>query len=170
MMCWRLQFALAVTLFMLFACNTHAADAISTREARALSPAVAKVSFQRAVTTALLRECGQHYPRLKPAAEQATTNWLHANRNVLSKADNLQQRLLQSIQQAQSRLTAETFALDIDQAVNQNVTQLKQNLAAYPRQQQHMLCNHLILAVNAGEWDVQRKQVEAFAIVQNYHE
>ena len=165
----RVRCILAIVVSILLVETSRAADAISANQARELSPAVAKVLLQRAMTTALLHECGLHFPRLQPAAERANTHWLQANQAVLHKADSLRQRLAQSLQQQQSRIAAEKFAQDIDQAVAQSVQHLTQSLAAYPPPQQRKVCNHLILAVNAGEWDVQHKQAEAFSIVQNYH-
>lgn len=165
----RLLLPLVVCALGLLASNVSAAEAISETQARQLVPAVAKVLLQRASTTALLHYCGQHYPRLESPAEHATTHWLHANQQVLTKADSIREQLLQSIRQEQSRFSAEKFALDIDKLVEQSVQHFEQALAAYSPAQQHKVCNHLILSVNSGEWDVQHKQAKAFTILQNYH-
>ena len=164
-----LNLPILVCALAFLAGGVNAAQSISESQARALAPAVAKVLLQRASTNTLLRDCGQRYPQLKLAAGHATTHWLQANRQVLGKADSLRERLLQSIKQQRSRFAAEKFGLDIDLAVQQSVQHVEHALAAYPPPQQRALCNHLIFAVNAGEWDVQYKQAEAFAIVQSYH-
>jgi hypothetical protein len=148
--------------------HVNAAKPISDTLARKLAPAVAKILLQRASTTALLHDCGQHYPRLAPATERAMAHWLSANQTILRKADTLRDQLWQSLKQEQSRFTAEKYALDIDKLIQQNVQHVEHTLAAYPPQQQRALCNHLILAVNAGDWDIQHKQANAFTILQNY--
>lgn len=165
----RLLVPLVLCALGLFASLVSAAEAISDARARQLAPAVAKVLLQRASTTALLHSCGHHYPRLASPAEHATSHWLHANQQVLSKADSIREQLLQSIRQEQSRFSAEKFGLDIDKLVAQSVQHFEQALAAYSPAQQHAVCNHLILSVNSGEWDVQHKQAKAFTILQNYH-
>ena len=164
-----LNLPILVCALAFLAGGVNAAQSISDHQARELAPAVAKVLLQRASTNALLHDCGQRYPQLKLAAGHATTHWLQANRQVLGKTDSLRARLLQSIKQNRSRFAAEKFGLDIELAVQQSVRHIEHALAAYPPQQQHALCNHLILSVNAGDWDVQHKQAEAFAIVQSYH-
>jgi hypothetical protein len=165
---WGLR-GVCVCVFGVLPLTAVSGEPISERQARELSPAVAKIQLQRAMTTALLHQCGQHYPRLQAAGAEAATHWLEANRPVLRKTDALRQRLLQSIQQQQSRFAAEKFALDIDRAIEQNVQRIAQNMAAYPPAQQQSLCNHLILAIKAGDWDLQHKQAEAFALVQKFH-
>jgi len=149
--------------------QTSGAVPISDARARQLAPAVAEVLLQRASTTALLQYCGQHYPRLHAAAGRAKTRWLQRNRQVLQRADRLREQLLRGIKREQSRFAAELFALDIDKAVQHSVQQFQHNLAGYPPPQQHRLCNHLILSVRAGDWDVARKQAKAFAIMENIH-
>jgi hypothetical protein len=168
MMRWPPQCAIVIVASMLNFTSVHADEMTSAHQDGELSVAVAKVRLQRAMTTALLRKCGDRFSQLKSETEQASTQWLDANRTVLDKADHLQQRLLQSLQQEQSAYTAETFALDIDLVVQQSVKHLEQRLAAYPPPQQHTVCNHLILSVKAGDWDVQHKQAEAYSILENY--
>lgn len=146
----------------------NAAEPISDAQARTLAPAVAKVLLQRASTTALLHDCGQHNPALASAAARAKAHWLSTNQSILRKADTLRDRLWQSLKQEQSRFAAEKYALDVDKLIQQSVRHVEQTLAAYPPQQQRVLCNHLILAVHAGDWDVPHKQPNAVAILQNY--
>lgn len=150
-------------------CQSSVASPISDAQARQLAPAIADVLQQRASTSTLLKYCGQHYPHLQTAAARARTRWLHSNRQVLQLADRVREQLLRGIKHKQSRFAAELFALDIDKAVQHSVAQFHRRLAAYPHVQQHQLCNHLILSIRAGDWDVARKHAKAFAILENFH-
>jgi hypothetical protein len=165
----RIILPLLACLAGLLLCQTSIAVPISDARARQLAPAVARVLLQRASTTALLQDCGQHYPHLQHAADRARSHWLHSNRQILQRADSLRERLLAGLKQEQSRFSAELFALNIDKVVRQTVLRFEHTLAAYPARQQHQLCNRLILSVRAGDWDISRKQAKAFAILKYFH-
>jgi hypothetical protein len=165
----RRKILLLVFLLGLPITRPSLAAPISDTQAQQLIPAIAKVMLQRTTTTALLHYCGQHYPLVRTPAAQAATAWLHSNHHILAKADSLRKQLLQMIQQQQSRFRAEMLGLDIDKAVHQSVQHFEHLLASYTTQQQVNVCHHLIHAVRAGEWDVQRKQAKAFAILENFH-
>lgn len=146
-----------------------AGQMLNDSRAAELTTAVAKVMLQRDTTSALLHYCGARFASLKAASKRARSRWRHRNRAILDKAQALREHLWQSLKQQQSGLKAETFNLDIDRLVQQNVHKEVNNLANYPPVQQHALCNHLILAVRTGDWDVSRKQAKAFSILENFH-
>jgi len=148
---------------------TAASDMLDAGLARKLAPAVARVSLQHKSTLALLSYCSQHYNQLKTSASHAVSTWVRNNQKILSKAEAIRLRLLDDISHKQTPLDAEQFALAIDTAVQRSVQQCRQALAAYPKKQQHYLCNRLILSVTAGEWDVQVKQHDAYSILENFH-
>lgn len=148
---------------------TVAGQPISNAQARTLTPAVAKVLLQRASTTGLLNYCAARFASLKAASNRARQGWLKHNQAILHKADVLHELLWLSLKRQQSGLKAETFSLDIDRLVQQNAAKQKHALASYSPAQQHRLCNHLILAVRAGDWDVARKQAKAVSILENFH-
>ena len=163
---YRIQSLLGFALYLIYGCASAAAA--STDQDSHLAPAVAKVMLQRAATTTLLTYCGQQYPQLHAAADRATAFWLQHNQAVLDKASRLHQQILRDIKQTQSQFAAEMFALDIDRSVEHTVQEFKSTLAAYPVQQQHTVCNRLILSVRNGDWDVRHKQAEAFSLLQKY--
>lgn len=152
-----------------FANCVTAGGPIAETQARLLVPAVAKVTLQRASTTALLQECGKRFATLKSASQRARTQWLRRNHVILQKADQLHDRLWQSLKQQQSGITAETFDLNLNRLIQQSVQHERDRLAHYPPAQQHAICNHLILSVRAGDWDVSHKQAKAYATLENFH-
>lgn len=152
-----------------FANSVTAGEPIAEAQARILVPAVAEVTLQRASTTALLQDCGKRFASLKSASQRARTQWLRRNHAILQKADKLHDRLWRSLKQQQSGITAETFDLNLNRLIQQSVQGERHRLAHYPPTQQHTICNHLILSVRAGDWDVSHKQAKAYAILENFH-
>jgi len=147
----------------------NATPPISEAQARTLYPAVANVILQRDSTTRLLAYCARRFVSLRDETQTAQHTWLQRNRGILHKAETLRTRLWQTLKQQQSGLKAETFSLDIDHLVHENVHKKLQSLSLYSPSQQHTICNHLILAVRAGDWDISHKQAHAYAILKNFH-
>lgn len=146
-----------------------AAPTVSAAHARSLFPAVAKVMLQRDTTAALLGFCARQFKPLKSEAQRAHNNWLQRNHTILDKAKTLLARLTQSVKQQQPQSKAEAITRDIHQLVHENVQKEIHTLAAFSPVQQHTVCNHLILSVNNGDWDVKHKQAQAYSILQKFH-
>lgn len=164
----RYSFLLGL-LCTLIASPARAVPPISKAQARSLYPAVANVMLQRDSTTSLLVYCARQFGSLQNASRDARQTWLQRNRAILHKAEVLRTRLWLALKQQQSGLKAETFNLDIDDLVQKSVHQELQSLGMYAKPQQRTICNHLILAVRAGDWDISRKQAHAYAILKNFH-
>lgn len=163
---WRLLFT--CLSWITFIGQASAAHPISETHARTLFPAVAKVILQRDTTTGLLSVCARRFASLKQESQRAGKTWLKRNRAILDKATDLRNRLWQSLKQQQSGFKAETFNLNIDRLMHKNVQKKIHSLDNYSRAQQHAVCNHLVLAVRAGDWDVSRKQPHAYSILQKF--
>lgn len=167
---FRICFSLLGGLGLLsFANYVTAVSPITDAHARILVPAIAKVRLQHTTTTSLLQYCGEHFATLKSASERARMQWMQRNHAVLQKADELHDQLWRSLKQQQSGITAETFDLNLNRLIQQSVEHERDKLARYSPVQQHTICNHLILSVRAGDWDISHKQAKAYAILENFH-
>ena len=141
---------------------------LSYEQARQLMPAVGRVLLQQQLTDALLQDCQSVFPHLKDSAGRAQQVWQQNNQATVEQARHIEQWVADSISETQSGMDAERFGLDIDTAIHNGVKQFRQDLADKKRKQRHYLCNRLILAVTAGDWDLKVKVPEDVAVISKF--
>jgi len=145
--------------------STMQADYLQTQR---LTTALGKVLLSHKSTQALLALCAQNFPHLSGSVDEAQQHLAQVNKPFVNKAHAIQQHLVHSIAEQQNKFDAEKFSLEVDMAVQNAVTQFRQTLANYPRQEQHYVCNRLVLSVRAGEWDIRVREPGAGQMILDF--
>ncbi len=148
--------------------NTPKEPMLGYQDTQIIVGSAAQVLLKQNTSSMLLDYCATKFKHLYHSAHSASQKWQEKHAAIISKANDINRYVANSIETHGSSFEAEKFYLKIDLQVHDSALKFKTEFASKNRKQQHYLCNRLILSTEIGDGDLAKMIPEHYQRVNEF--